>query len=114
MTMAVFLMVLVPVMRLFFRLAPDRRHHHEKHYFRNEADDAAARSRHHEGNSHQSRDKQIEQTSLFVHDAGEEHTEWQCNREFHVAGEVVTINEWTKSSALAEFAHPIDFGRTGE
>ncbi len=103
-----------PPVSTLTRLAPDRRHDSQKQDLSHETDDAAARSRHHERHTHQSGDKEINDSLLFIDGAREEKSERQGNRQFHVAGEVVAINKRAKRGALVKFANPINFRWAGE
>ena len=86
------------------RLAPDRRHDHEKEDLSDEADNAAARRRHHERHAHQSRNKQVDKSLLFIDRTREQQSERQSDRELHVTSEVVTIDKRTKRGALVQLA----------
>src|SRR3569832_733521 len=96
------------------RLAPDCRHDHEKEDLGDEADDAAARGRHHERDAHQSRDKQVNNSLLFIDRAREQQSERKSDRELHVAREMVPVNKRTKRSALVQLAEPVNLRGTGE
>src|SRR4029078_11059688 len=79
---------------------PDRCDSGKEKYFRNEADDSTARSCHHQSDTHQPGHKQVKQALLFFDSSTKQQTERQRDRQLHIAGEVMPIDERSESGAL--------------
>src|SRR5688572_25357641 len=95
-------------------LAPDRGDDDEEHDLRNQTDDAAARCSHDQRDAHQSGNKDKQQFLFPIDGAGEQQSQRQRDSQFHVTGEVMTIDERTKRGALVQLTHPVDLRRARE
>src|SRR6185503_698486 len=95
-------------------LSPDRGGGDEKQNLSDQTDDAAERSCHYQRHAHHSRDEQVENHLLSCNCAGEHESQRQRDRELHVAGEMVPVDEWTERRAMVQLTNPIDLRRTGK